>query len=117
MAALIRYRITELRPDFEPTDEGVLKEVYKAERLMEVIYCHLVDAWAGRTRYYKCAGRDCDNWWLIGSETRGPRPKYCPPQSGSSESLCSRRERYYRSLTRQKKEEAPERRNSAIGST
>ena len=99
LAALINPRITDgVGPVFQPTDQGVPRRGNKATHLLQVIYCHIADAWDRKTGYYQCANRHCDRWWPTEGQTRGPKPKYCP--SGSGESLCSRQERYYRSLAR-----------------
>lgn len=102
LSALINARITEqVGPVYQPTDDGPLRRVTKATQLLEVIYCHLADAGEGNQGYYQCERRGCPKWWPVDREARGPKPKYCPPEGGKGESLCSRRERYYRSPARE----------------
>lgn len=102
LAALISYRITGVHPHFLLTPDGIPIRVYQATRLWEVIYCHLADAWEGKTSYYQCANRYCTKWWPMDGERRGPRQKYCPPEPGTNQSQCSGRERYYRRLERRR---------------
>ena len=101
LRALIYYRIEgKVGPDYQVMDDGMPRRVSKADQLLQVIYCHLGDAWEGKTGYYQCENRNCFRWWPIDREHRGPKPKYCPPERGSGESLCGRQERYYRSSKR-----------------
>jgi len=98
LSALINARITTaVGPKFLPTEDGVPKRTAKANQLLQVIYCHLADAWDGKQGYHQCEYRNCPNWLPIDKETPGPKHKYCPPEDGKRESLCSRRERYHRS--------------------
>jgi hypothetical protein len=102
LSALINTHITTgVGPVFQPTEEGVPRRTTKATQLLQVIYCHLADAWDGKQGYYQCENRNCPKWWPTDGESRGPKPKYCPPERGIGESLCGRRERYYLRLERQ----------------
>lgn len=98
LAALIKHRVThDVGPVPIPGDDGMPKRVYKASSLIQVVYCHLWSAWEGKTAPYQCQYRNCGRWWIGEGERRGPKARYCPPEGGAGESLCSRRERYYRS--------------------
>ena len=70
-------------------------EVYDAPCMLPVNYGHLKEAALGRREYYQCSHRYCDKWWPIPQVRRGPRSRYCLPQSEDKEGLCCMKERYY----------------------
>jgi hypothetical protein len=75
---------------------GGFAESHTAQALLPVIYSHLKAAAIKKIGYYQCEFRHCNRWSTIGNERRGPKNRYCPPDT-TGESLCSRRERYHRS--------------------
>lgn len=58
----------------------------------------------GEIDWYICAYRYCDRRTVQkggidktrGGGRRGPKHQYCLPENGRKESLCARKERYYR---------------------
>ena len=74
---------------------GRLAESHTTPALLPVIYSHLKEAAIKKNGYFQCAYRNCQRWWPIEHERRGPKNQYCPPDN-NGESRCSRRERYHR---------------------
>ncbi len=76
-------------------ETGGMARSHTASALLPVIYTHLMEAEIGTRGYYQCAYRNCQRWWPVNQQRRGPRSQYCPPEI-SGESLCSRKERYHK---------------------
>ena len=83
-------------------ETGGMARSHTASALLPVIYTHLMEAAIGAKGYYQCAYRNCQRWWPVNHERRGPRSQYCPPEVGG-ESLCSRKERYHKIGSTKKK--------------
>ncbi len=76
-------------------ETGGMARSHTASALLQVIYTHLMEAALAAKGYYQCAYRNCQRWWPVNHERRGPRSQYCPSKVGG-ESLCSRKERYHK---------------------
>ena len=76
---------------------------HRTTALLPVVYAHIAAAAISSHGYYECAYRKCDRWWPS-EERQGRRSLYCPPDLPTAESRCSRNERYYRSLDKNRSE-------------
>lgn len=102
---IITPNMDMLRPELMMFDSqtGELAWSHSTPALLPVVYAHIATAAVRSYGYYQCAYRLCDLMWP--SECRqGPPRQYCPPDGTSSESRCSRKERYRREQETKKRE-------------
>lgn len=89
------YEIDTFRDDFLRWEDEYRNESGRPKTLYEI--------YTNPSKYFRCEHRHCKRWCVVVEGSRGPKKRFCPSPSGG-ESLCGRKERYYRAKEWQLKE-------------